>query len=103
MTKENEKIKEIDSYISKAFLVQSSFKTKIIRTPNQIKKANVKDSIKKAKKKLQTIEPFRNLPLNSIQKNLTKMLLTIAIRSILPIKKEITHCIIPSITNYIYE
>lgn len=103
MTKENNKIKETYNYISKAFLVHSNYKTKIIETPNQVKNTNVKDSIKIAKKKLQTIEPFRNLPLNSIQQKLTKMLLSIAFYSILPIKKEITHCIVPSAIKYMCE
>lgn len=102
MKKENEKIKDIDNQISKAFLVQSNYKTKVIMTPNQVKKADVKEVIKTARKKLKTVEPFRNLPLNSTQQKLTKMLLTIAFQSILPIKKEIIQCIIPSTINNIY-
>jgi hypothetical protein len=103
MSKENVKIKEIDSNISEVFLVQSKFQTKEIRTPNQIKKNKVKESIKSAKKKIKTIEPFRNLPLNSIQQKLTKMLLTIAFQSILPLKNEIIHCLVPSTPKYIYK
>lgn len=103
MTKENNKIKKIDHYILKAFLVHSNYKTKIIETPNHVKNINVKESIKIAKKKLQTIEPFRNLSLNSIQQKLTKMLLNIAFNSILPIRNEITNCLIPSAIKYMCE
>lgn len=96
LIKENKKIKELDEYISKAFLVQVNSKTKTFNSPNQVKKSLVRERIKNAKKNVKTSEPFLNFPINEIQQKLTKMLLTIAFQSIIPIKKEITNFIIPS-------
>jgi hypothetical protein len=103
MIKKNEKIKETDEHITRAFLVRTNFKTNVIKTPNQVKKSYVKEQIKTAKKNIKTAEPFLNFPLNSTQQNLSKMLLTIAFQSILPIKKEIIHCLIPITCNYLNE
>jgi hypothetical protein len=100
---ENEKIRELEEYKTKAFLVKPNFWTITVDSPNLVKKSVVKQRLKIAKKRIKTAEPFLNFPINSVQQSLTKMLLTIAFHSILPIKKEITHFIIPSTINYVYE
>jgi hypothetical protein len=100
---ENEKIKELEEFTTKSFLVKPDFRTNSVNSPNLVKKSVVKERLKIAKKNIKTAEPFLSFPINSIQKSLTKMLLTIAFQSILPIKKEIIRFIIPSTMNYIYE
>lgn len=101
LTKENDKIEEFDKNITKAFLVKPNLKTKTIESPNQVEKTTVKEQIKMAKKNIKTAEPFLNFPINKIQKKIAKFMLTIAFESILPIKKEITHFIIPATLIYV--
>ncbi len=77
-------------------LVQPNFETNTVDAPNKVKKSLVKERIKIAKKNIKTAEPFLNFPINAVQQKIIKMLLTIAFESIIPIKKEITHFILPS-------
>lgn len=96
LIEENDKIKELEEHITKGLLVQPNFETNTVDAPNKVKKSLVKERIKIAKKNIKTAEPFLNFPINAVQQKIIKMLLTIAFESIIPIKKEITHFILPS-------
>ena len=97
MINKNKKFYELEEFNNKAFFVKPNQKEKKVYSPIFVKKSIAKEQITKAKKNIKTAETFLVFPLNEVHQKIAQMFLKSAFQSILPIKKEVTQFIIPTI------
>jgi hypothetical protein len=95
MLQENDKLKELESYRSQGFFVDSIFNDNDVNI-DSVESSLVIVRIQKVKHRISVGTPFLSLGFNEASKSIAKIILEEAFRSIVPLRGRITQFIFPA-------